>query len=90
MFSSFPYDAEVAVVEKDYFIPTAVEIPDLMLSHMVTPNPYTPGGFKGAGEPGTVGSPAVLANVVEDALKPLWVKIRKVPLSPAYLWPLTP
>ncbi|MFQ5541933.1 MAG: xanthine dehydrogenase family protein molybdopterin-binding subunit, partial [Candidatus Binatia bacterium] len=149
MFSSFPYDAEVAVVEvdtetglvkivafvsvhdcgnllnplivrgqhlgalvhglggalyeeliydedgqllsssfKDYFVPTALEIPDMVLSHIVTPNPFTPGGFKGAGETGTVGPPAVLANAVEDALKPLGVKIRKVPLSPSYLWSL--
>ncbi|MFQ5849447.1 MAG: xanthine dehydrogenase family protein molybdopterin-binding subunit [Candidatus Binatia bacterium] len=149
MFSSFPYDAEVAVVEvdietglvkilafvsvhdcgnmlnplivkgqhlgalvhglggalyeeliydedgqllsssfKDYFVPTAMEIPDMVLSHIVTPNPFTPGGFKGAGETGTVGPPAVLSNAVEDALRPLGVKIRRVPLSPAYLWSL--
>ena len=43
---------------------------------------------KGAGETGTVGPPAVLANAVEDALRPLGIKIRKVPLSPSYLWSL--
>ncbi|MCH7913348.1 MAG: xanthine dehydrogenase family protein molybdopterin-binding subunit [Deltaproteobacteria bacterium] len=149
MFSSFPYDAEVAVVEvdidiglikfltfvsvhdcgnmlnplivkgqhigslahgfggaiyeellydddgrllsssfKDYFVPTVMEIPDMVLDHITTPNPFTPGGFKGAGETGTVGPPAVVANAVEDALRPFGVKIRKVPLSPFYLWSL--
>lgn len=149
MFSSFPYDAEVAIVEvdpetglvkilsfvsvhdcgnmlnplivkgqhlgalahgfggalyeeivysedgqllsssfKDYFVPTAMEIPEMVLDHIATPNPFTPGGFKGAGETGTVGPPAVLANAVEDALRPLGVKVRKVPLNPAYIWSL--
>ena len=71
---------------KDYFLPTVMEMPELTLDHLVTPNPFTPGGFKGAGETGTVGPPAVLANAVEDALRPLGIKIRKVPLSPSYLW----
>ena len=31
---------------------------------------------------------AVLANAVEDALRPLDIKIRKVPLTPSYLWSL--
>ena len=30
--------------------------------------------------------PACLANAVEDALRPLGVKIRTLPLSPDYLW----
>jgi CO/xanthine dehydrogenase Mo-binding subunit len=63
-------------------------MPELTLDHIVTPNPFTPGGFKGAGETGTVGPPAVLANAVEDALRPWGIKIRKVPLSPSSLWSL--
>jgi carbon-monoxide dehydrogenase large subunit len=65
-----------------------MEMPQLTLDHLVTPNPFTPGGFKGAGETGTVGPPAVLANAAEDALRPLSIKIRRVPLSPSYLWSL--
>jgi CO/xanthine dehydrogenase Mo-binding subunit len=65
-----------------------MEMPELTLDHLVTPNPFTPGGFKGAGETGTVGPPAVLANAVEDALRPMGIKIRQVPLSPTYLWSL--
>ena len=60
----------------------------MVLDHIETPNPFTPGGFKGAGETGTVGPPAVLANAVEDALKPLGVAIRRLPLTPQYLWSL--
>ncbi|PSN87169.1 hypothetical protein B9Q00_09565 [Candidatus Marsarchaeota G1 archaeon OSP_C] len=146
MFSSFPYDAEMAVVEVDpdtgfikilefvsvhdcgkminpliverqhlgalahgfgtalyeelvynsdgqllnsnfmnYLVPTSQEIPFVTMDHIVTPNPFTPGGFKGTGETGAVGPPASLANAVEDALQPLGIKIRKVPLSPVYI-----
>ena len=146
MFSSFPYDAEVAVVEvdiktgfvkilkfvsvhdcgnmlnpmivegqhtgalahgiggalyeelaydsngqplnttfKDYLVPTSMEVPEFVLSHLITPNPFTPGGFKGAGETGTIGPPPALSNAVEDALRPLGVKLRKTPLSPVYI-----
>jgi 2-furoyl-CoA dehydrogenase large subunit len=91
LYEELPYDENgqpLATSFKDYFLPTVMEIPDLTIDHLVTPNPFTPGGFKGAGETGTVGPPAVLANAVEDALRPLGVKIRKVPLSPAYLWSL--
>ncbi|MFQ5904643.1 MAG: xanthine dehydrogenase family protein molybdopterin-binding subunit, partial [Candidatus Binatia bacterium] len=91
MYEELVYDEDGQLLSssfKDYFVPTAMEIPDMVLDHIVTPNPFTPGGFKGAGETGTVGPPAVLANAVEDALKPLGVKIRKVPLSPSYLWSL--
>jgi carbon-monoxide dehydrogenase large subunit len=91
LYEELPYDENgqpLATSFKDYFLPTVMEMPQLTLDHIVTPNPFTPGGFKGAGETGTVGPPAVLANAVEDALKPMGVKIRKVPLSPAYLWSL--
>ncbi len=91
LYEELPYDDNgqpLATSFKDYFLPSVMEIPDVTIDHLVTPNPFTPGGFKGAGETGTVGPPAVLANAVEDALKPLGVKIRKVPLSPYYVWSL--
>jgi carbon-monoxide dehydrogenase large subunit len=91
LYEELPYDENgqpLATSFKDYFLPTVMEMPELTLDHLVTPNPFTPGGFKGAGETGTVGPPAVLANAVEDALRPLGVQIRKVPLSPSYLWSL--
>jgi CO/xanthine dehydrogenase Mo-binding subunit len=73
---------------KDYMVPTAVEVPNFKLDHMTTPAPFTPGGFKGAGETGTVSPPPCLANAVEDALSPLGIEIRTLPLKPDYLWEL--
>jgi len=66
----------------DYRLPSAEEMPPLMLEHIVTPNPFTPLGAKGAGETGMLGPPPALCNAVEDALSPLGVKIRATPLTP--------
>lgn len=71
---------------KDYLVPTALEVPRVRLATKETPNPFTPGGFKGASETGAVGPPPTIANAVEDALRPLGVKLRRIPLSPAVVW----
>ena len=59
-----------------------MEIPDWTLDHLITPTPFTPGGFKGSGETGTIAVPPCLANAVDDALKPLNTKLRTLPLAP--------
>jgi len=66
----------------DYRLPSAEEVPELALEHIVTPNPFTPLGAKGAGETGMLGPPPALCNAVEDALSPFGVKIRETPLTP--------
>ena len=71
---------------KDYLVPTAMEVPRVKLAHMETPDPFTPGGFKGASETATVGAPPTIANAVEDALRPLGVKLRRIPITPAIVW----
>jgi aerobic carbon-monoxide dehydrogenase large subunit len=66
----------------DYRLPCVEEVPELALEHIVTPNPFTPLGAKGAGETGMLGPPPALCNAVEDALSPFGVKIRETPLTP--------
>jgi aerobic carbon-monoxide dehydrogenase large subunit len=66
----------------DYRLPSVEEVPVLELEHIITPNPFTPLGAKGAGETGMLGPPPALSNAVEDALSPLGVKIRETPLTP--------
>ncbi len=71
----------------DYLIPTAAEMPKVMLSERtVTPSPFVPGGFKGVGEIGTIGPEPVISNALEDALSSASVK--KTPLKPEYVWEL--
>ncbi len=51
----------------DYLIPTAMEIPEIEIEHLET---LTTGenDFRGVGEGGMIGAPAVLCNAVSDAL----------------------
>ncbi|QFG22972.1 xanthine dehydrogenase family protein molybdopterin-binding subunit [Actinomadura sp. WMMB 499] len=67
----------------DYLVPTSSEIPDLDLDELFTPSPMNDLGVKGLGEGGAIAPQAVLANAVEDALRPLGVVVRRGPLSPS-------
>jgi len=69
----------------DYLLPIATEIPPIRLQHMESPSPLNPLGVKGAGEGGTIPGIACVVAAVEDALKPLGVKLNEYPLSPERL-----
>lgn len=72
----------------DYLCPTALEIPPVTIKHIETLSPITPLGAKGLGEGNTMSAPAVIANAVEDALRPLGITIDTLPLSPNRIWTL--
>ncbi len=69
----------------DYLIPTAMDVPELELSHIETPSIDTVGGIKGAAEGGVTGAVPAIANAVADALSGLGVDIREVPLRPSHI-----
>ena len=52
----------------DFLIPNAVTLPDIECAHVVTPSPYTEGGFKGAGEAAMLSIHIALSNALADAL----------------------
>ena len=66
----------------DYLLPTAHEMPDMVLQHFESPSPNTPLGVKGVGEGGVIGVSAAVANAVRDALTEFGVEITELPLSP--------
>jgi carbon-monoxide dehydrogenase large subunit len=66
----------------DYVLPTAAEVPRFRLDHQVTPSPLIPGGMKGVGEAGLIGSPSAVASAVEDALRPFGARITELPVTP--------
>jgi aerobic carbon-monoxide dehydrogenase large subunit len=66
----------------DYLIPGAMDVPVIDIIHMETPPAVTVSGFKGMAEGGTIGSTAAVANAVADALAPLGVEVRELPLTP--------
>ncbi|MEE6135615.1 xanthine dehydrogenase family protein molybdopterin-binding subunit [Mycobacterium sp. 050128] len=66
----------------DYLLPTATEVPPIEFGHVEIPGPG-PGGYKGAGEGGAIGSVPAVINAINDALAPLGVAITRLPASPA-------
>lgn len=69
----------------DYLLPLASDLPDIVVEHVEYPSPFTPTGAKGAGEGGTIPALACVANAIEDALKPLRVRLTELPVSPSRL-----
>src|SRR5204863_5262920 len=73
----------------DYLVPTASDFPNIravMLEEY--PSPINPLGAKGAGEGGIIAAGGVMANAVADALRPLGVQLRDLPLTPSRVWQL--
>jgi carbon-monoxide dehydrogenase large subunit len=58
----------------DYTIPEAPDVPVLRVVHRQTPS-ATAGGFRGVGEAAIIAAPALLGGAVDDALRPLGVRI---------------
>jgi len=69
----------------DYLVPTASEAPEIEIAHVVSPSPLTTLGSKGLGESSSMTVPAVIANAVSDALKPLGIGITELPMTPSRL-----
>ncbi|HEX9122127.1 MAG TPA: xanthine dehydrogenase family protein molybdopterin-binding subunit [Actinomycetota bacterium] len=86
LFEEIVYDEDGQLMNAtlaDYLLPTAAEVPTVLLDHLETPSPLNPLGIKGVGEGGAVPVPAAIANAVEDALSGLDAVVRRTPLSPA-------
>ena len=85
MLEEFAYDGEGQLLSgsfMDYLLPSSMEVPpiDVVLTEDA-PSPLNPLGVKGAGEGGTVGVGAALANAVCNALGGK-VEIKRLPLTP--------
>ncbi len=68
-----------------YLYPTTGEIPMMDLRSLETPSPASVHGVKGAGEAGTISTPAAVVNAIADAIAPFGVSIDRVPVTPMYL-----
>jgi len=79
------YDASgqpLATTFMDFLMPTALEIPAIEIGHTETPSPLNALGIKGVGEAGAIPVPALVAEAIDDALAPLGVRVREMPLDP--------
>ncbi|MEM7749009.1 MAG: xanthine dehydrogenase family protein molybdopterin-binding subunit [Pseudomonadota bacterium] len=85
LFEEMPFDASgqpLASTLADYHLPVAGDVPAIRIIHMETPSPLSRFGQKGIGESGAIGPPAAIANAVNDALRPLGVRVSDVPMTP--------
>jgi CO/xanthine dehydrogenase Mo-binding subunit len=89
LLEQFQYDKSGQLLNasfQDYLIPRIGNLPQqVRIGHLVTPSPYTEYGVKGAGEGGRMVAPPAVVCAIEDALRPLGVKIDTVPVTPARL-----
>ncbi len=88
LFEWMRYDEQgqpLTVTYGDYLLPTADVVPRIEIHHMESPTPLNPLGVKGAAESGTIGAPAAIVSAIEDALRPLRVRITELPVTPARL-----
>ena len=91
LFEEFVYDDRgqlLTTTFMDYLKPTTCEVPPIETDHLETPSPFTPLGTKGVGEGGAIPAPACVANAVEDALRPLGIRIDRLPITPDRLFHL--
>ncbi|HYL07423.1 MAG TPA: molybdopterin cofactor-binding domain-containing protein [Candidatus Udaeobacter sp.] len=70
----------------DYSMPTANEIPDIVLDRTITPSPTNELGVKGIGEAGTIAASAAVINAIVDAVSPYGITHIDMPASPDRLW----
>lgn len=85
LYEDFAYDAggqPLTTTFMDYLIPGTMEVPPVDVVHVETPPAVSVSGFKGMAEGGTIGSTAAVANAVADALAPLGIDVRDLPLTP--------
>ena len=70
----------------DYAVPKAHFLPSFEVDRTVTPCPHNPLGVKGAGETGSIASPAAIVNAIVDALAPFGVEHLDMPVTPEKIW----
>jgi carbon-monoxide dehydrogenase large subunit len=91
LFEDIAYDPDGQLLVgslADYMVPTACDVPDMVLIHQHSPSPLNPLGVKGVGEPGCVPAAATIISAIENALAPFDVRIEEYPVSPARLFAL--
>jgi CO/xanthine dehydrogenase Mo-binding subunit len=91
LYENLQYDSEGQLLTTSYLtylLPTACDVPPVDVTHMEIPSKLNPIGVRGAGELGTIGAPAAIANAIEDALSPFGAQVREFPLTQDRIWQL--
>lgn len=83
LFEEIVYDEQGQILTAslaDYLMPTASDMPEIVVLHSETPSPLNSLGVKGVGEGGAIAPPSVLTSAVCDALQPLKFEIFSTPI----------
>jgi len=70
----------------DFFLPTAVEMPEWETDYTTTPSPHHPIGAKGVGESPNVGGVSAFSNAVNDAFAHLGLTHTQMPHDHWRVW----
>ena len=85
LYEEIKYDEEGNLLTTslaDYLPPTAAEMPEIEIHHLVTLSEATITRAKGVGEGGTIGAPAAVVNAIVDALSPFGIEFFELPVTP--------
>jgi aerobic carbon-monoxide dehydrogenase large subunit len=89
LYEEAAYDADgnlLTTTLADYLIPSAADLPTLVLDRTQTPATSNPLGVKGVGEAGTIASTPAVVDAVIDALRPLGVTDIEMPCTAQRVW----
>jgi aerobic carbon-monoxide dehydrogenase large subunit len=85
------YDENVQLLSAslyDYLLPSSLDMPNVEISHLISPSTLNPLGVKGVVEGGAIGGHAAVANAVADAIAHTGARVTRTPLLPAVVWRL--
>jgi CO/xanthine dehydrogenase Mo-binding subunit len=69
----------------DYLVPTASEIPNIVIGHVETKSPFTEMGIKGCGEGGRLAAMPAIAAAIDNAFADEKVYVDRLPVTPSVL-----
>lgn len=87
LFERFSYAADGqprSTTFADYVLPTAVDVPEILVRHLAVDTPANPLGVRGAGESGAIAAYPALAAAVDDAVGST-CHVDATPIDPADL-----
>ena len=67
-------------------MPSAADLPSIILDRTVTPSPVNPLGAKGIGEAGSIAATPAVVNAAVDALSSLGIRHLEMPMQPHRIW----
>lgn len=88
LYEQYRYNSEGQLLNSslaDYLVPTAEEIPDIIIGHIETPSPFTEQGMKGCGEGGRLVAMPAIASAIDDAFSDEGIFVQALPVTPSFL-----